>query len=128
MASKPYDDPALGAYAANAEKPEPQPKKRDGVSVHLIPVNNSDQPVFANYAMMNLAPGTAFIDFGFVEPAVVAALSQMTQTGGELPEAVSGKLAVRMAVGYDMLVNLHQQLTQVLTSLNNAEAAGKKNG
>ena len=40
----------------------------------LAPVNSSDQPVLANYATVNVAPGMAFIDFGFLKPGLLAAL------------------------------------------------------
>ena len=43
-----------------------------------------------------------FVDFGFIEP---------------------GKLAARVALGYDAVAQLHQQLGRVLTSLS--EAASK---
>jgi len=50
----------------------------------------------------DVAPGMVFVDFGFIEP---------------------GKLAARVALGYDAVAQLHQQLGRVLTSLS--EAASK---
>lgn len=90
------------------------------LSIRLAPVGNSDQPVVANYSAVDLAPGMAFIDFGFLEPSVLAALPRMAKLGGKLPERLNGKLAVRVAMGYDGLANLQQQLARVLGDLAKA--------
>ena len=69
------------------------------MGVRLAPVNNSDQPVLANYAAVNVAPGMAFIDFGFLEPGLLAAIPRVAKQGGKLPQSVNGKLAVRVMPG-----------------------------
>ncbi|MNC96515.1 hypothetical protein D3C83_139070 [compost metagenome] len=69
----------------------------------------------------------AFIDFGFIEPAALASLPRLARSGAKMPEKLNGRLAVRVAVGYASLAGLHQQIGQVLKSLNTARAAaGKK--
>ena len=98
-------------------------KKPAGMGVRLAPVDNSDQPVVANYTALNVAPGMVFVDFGFLEPAMLAALPRVAKEGGKLPERLNGKLAVRVAMGYDAVANLHQQLGRVMAGLG--EAAGK---
>jgi hypothetical protein len=99
---------------------------RPRMSVRLAPVNNSDQPVVANYATVNVAPGMAFVDFGFIEPGILAAIPRVARQGGKLPESVNGKLAVRVAIGHDGLAGLHQQIGRVLTELRTAAAAKQK--
>jgi len=99
---------------------------RQRMSVRLAPVNDSDQPVVANYATVNVAPGMAFVDFGFIEPALLAALPRVAKQGGKLPQSVNGKLAVRVAMGYDGLAGLHQQLGRVLSELRAAAASKLK--
>jgi hypothetical protein len=96
------------------------------MGVRLTPVNNSDQPVLANYAIVNVAPGMAFIDFGFLEPSLLAAIPRVASQGGKLPQSVNGKLAVRVAMGYDAVAGLHQQLGRVLASLRAASAGAKE--
>jgi len=93
------------------------------MSVRLVPVGNSDQAIVSNYSSINLAPSMAFIDFGFLEPAVLASLPRLARSGGKMPEKLNGRLAVRVAVGYDSLAGLHQQIGQVLKGLNTARAA-----
>ena len=76
-------------------------KKPAGMGIRLAPVGDSDQPVVANYTTLNVSPGMVFVDFGFLEPAVLAALPRVAKQGGKLSERLNGKLAVRVAMGYD---------------------------
>lgn len=112
---------------ANAEQ-----NKSVGLNIRLAPVENSDQPVLSNFTSINGAPGMVFVDFGFLEPAALSALSRLAQTGGKIPETLAGKLAVRVALGYDTLAALHQQLGQVVDGLKSQQsqktASGKKDG
>ncbi len=94
-----------------------------GLSIKLAAVGDSDQPVFTNFTRLNGAPGMVFVDFGFLEPAALAALSRLARSGGKIPETLSGKLAVRVALGYDTLATLHQQLGQVVAGLSAQSAA-----
>jgi hypothetical protein len=98
---------------------EPRPV---GLNIRLAPVNNSDQPVLANFTLLHGAPGMVFVDFGFLEPAALSALSRLAQSGGKIPENLNGKLAVRVALGYDTLSALHQQLGQVIGGLKAQQA------
>ena len=102
-----------------AEKTDQQnaPAKPAGLNIRLSPVEHSDQPKLANITRVSGAPGMVFVDFGFLEPGTMAALSRVAQGGGKLPEALNGKLAVRVALGYDTLAQLHHQLGQALASL-----------
>jgi hypothetical protein len=88
-----------------------------GPNVRLSPFDNSDQPVLANVTLVNGAPGMVFVDFGFLEPAAISALSRLAKSGGKIPDTLMGKLAVRVALGYDTLAGLHQQLGQVIAAL-----------
>jgi len=128
MAETKKDTQAKGG-AAKAGAAEPGDKARQaGLGIRLVPAGESDRPVVANYSAISVVPGMAFIDFGFLEPGLLAALPRMARSGGKLPERVNGRLAVRVALGYDTLANLHQQLGQVLHSLGEAQAraAGAK--
>ena len=98
------------------------------MGVRLAPAGNSDQPVVANYTALNVSPGMVFLDFGFLEPGMLAALPRVAKQGGKLPERLNGKLAVRGAMGYDAMANLHQQLGRVLAGLSDAAGKGRKGG
>lgn len=99
---------------ADQSEAKPQPA---GLNIRLTPVEQSDQPKLANITRVSGAPGMVFLDFGFLEPGTMAALSRVAQGGGKLPESLTGKLAVRVALGYDTLAQLHHQLGQALASL-----------
>ena len=107
--------------SAGAEKPSSTGKRP--VSIRLAPVEGSDQPVFANHCSINISPGVAFIDFGFIEPGMLGALPRVQRSGGKLPERIDGILAVRVAMGYDAIAYLHQQIGPVLKGLREAQAA-----
>ena len=87
------------------------------LNVKLRPVEQSDQPVSVNYTTVGVAQGIAYIDCGFIEPAMLAMLARTARDGKTIPESLDGKLVVRMAMGVDVLQRLHQQLQQVLVSL-----------
>jgi hypothetical protein len=108
--------------AEQDNKQEPQ-KKQVGLNIQLAPSQNSDQPVFTNFTRINGAPGMVFVDFGFLEPAALDALSRLARSGGKIPETLTGKLAVRVALGFDTLAALHQQLGQVVESIKTQGAA-----
>ena len=97
--------------------------KPAGLGLRLVPVDESDQPVLSNLTSVSMAPGIVFIDFGFVEPNLLAALPRMARLGGKMPERINGKLAVRVALGFDSLAALHQQLGQVVKGLGDAARA-----
>jgi len=113
---------ASGAKSADEKQAGAQNKQ---MGIRLAPVGNSDQPVVANYCTINVSPGMAFLDFGFLEPGMLAALPRVARSGGKLPERLNGKLAVRVALGYDALANLHQQLGQVMKGLGQAQAQAR---
>ena len=108
--------------ATENAKPE-----RIDLKLNLIPAGQSEQPVLANYSQLSLAPGIAYIDFGFVEPAAVAALTKTVRSGGKPPASINGRLAVRVAMGLDTLSQLEQQLGAALRELRaGAEAARER--
>lgn len=112
-------EPGNAKSVAAAGNPAQSTQERT-LGLRLTPVNNSDQPVVANTCSIQLAPGMAYIDFGFIEPGMLAALPRMAQQGGKMPEQISGKLAVRVVLGFDGLVNLQQQVTRAMAELTKA--------
>ena len=84
------------------------------LNIRLQPANDSDHPIFSNFTVVQGAPGTVFVDFGFLDPSALPAVARLVQTGGKLPEAISGRLACRVALGLDAAVQLAQQLEQHL--------------
>jgi hypothetical protein len=52
----------------------------------------------------------------------LAALSRLAQSGGKIPPSLNGRLAVRVALGYDTLGLLHQQLGQFIAGAMKRQA------
>jgi len=85
-----------------------------GVNVQLAPSGQSDQPIFANLTAVHPSEGFALIDFGFVEPGALAALSRLARGDKKMPERLNGRLAARVALSYGALAALHRQVGAVL--------------
>jgi hypothetical protein len=88
-----------------------------GVTVRLKPAGPADQPVLVNYTHVGLAEGLAYLDFGFLEPALLGAVVQRVKQGEALPEHLEGARSARVALPLDSVVRLYQQLQQVLVGL-----------
>jgi hypothetical protein len=96
---------------------------QQSMNVQLVPYGQSDQPVLANFTLLHPSPGVALIDFGFLDPAALAAISQMAQAGGKVPERLNGRLAARVALNYDALANLNRQIGGLLAAMAKAKPA-----
>ena len=88
-----------------------------GVNVQLVPSGQSDQPILANFTSIHPTAGVALVDFGFLDPGALAAISRMAQAGKKVPERLNGRLAARVALSYDHLANLHQQIGRLLQAI-----------
>lgn len=85
MADAPKTQDKSGAAAKPAAAEPGKQAQSVGMGIRLMPVENSDQPVVANYTSLNVAPGMVFVDFGFLEPAMLSALPRVARSGGKLP-------------------------------------------
>lgn len=102
---------------AESNHSKQQGQKVVAVNVRLALAGQTDQPVLVNYTHVGLAQGLAYIDFGFLEPALLSAVAQRTQQGQVLPQQLEGARAARVALSLDGLLRLQQQLQQALVSL-----------
>ena len=99
------------------------PEVKDKVlalSVRLKSNDSSGHPRAANYTSVRVSQGIAYLDFGFIEPALLGAISKTAKDGQAAPKAIEGQLVTRVAMGTDVLVWLHQQLHHVLLGLRAA--------
>jgi hypothetical protein len=101
-------------------------KAAHSIGVRLVPTGDSDLPVLANFARVQASQSGVLVDFGFLEPAGLAALGRMARNGSKMPETISGRLAARFALAPDALVALHQQLGQVITDLRQQRGTSEK--
>lgn len=96
------------------------------LNVRLKPSEQSAHPLATNYSNVGVAQGIAYIDFGFIEPATLAAIAKTAKDGQAAPKGLDGHLVTRVAMPVDGLVRLHQQIRQVLVSLREVRQAKAK--
>lgn len=90
------------------------------LNVRLKPSESSTHPRAANYTNVGIAQGMAYLDFGFIEPALLAALAKTAKDGQAAPKGLDGHFVTRVAMDVSALARLHQQIQQVLISLRDA--------
>ena len=90
------------------------------LNVRLKPSESSAHPRATNYSNVGVAQGIAYVDFGFIEPALLGAIARTAKDGQAAPKAIDGQLVTRVAMGVDVLARLHQQIQQVLVGLRDA--------
>ena len=96
------------------------------VKVRVKPSDASAQPRVANSTTVSVAQGIAYLDFGFLEPVVLAAIAKTAKDGQLAPKGVDGTLVSRVAMSVDVLARLHQQIQQILVGLREARRQDPK--
>lgn len=92
------------------------------LNVRLKPSESSAHPRAANYTNVGVAQGIAYLDFGFIEPALLAVIAKAAKNGQASTKGLDGHLVTRVAMDVGSLTRLHQQIQQVLIGLQ----AGKQ--
>jgi hypothetical protein len=100
--------------------------KTIALNVRLKASEPSSHPRATNYTNVGVAQGIAYLDFGFIEPALLGAIAKTAKDGQAAPKAIDGQLITRMAMGFDVLARLHQQIQQVLVKMRDARQAKEK--
>jgi hypothetical protein len=96
------------------------------LNIRLKPSESSAHPRATNYTNVGVAQGIAYLDFWFIEPALLAAVAKTAKDGQAAPKGVEGVLVTRVAMGVDVRARLHQQIQQVLVGLRDARQAKPK--
>ena len=94
--------------------------KTIALNVRLKPSESSAHPCATNYTNVGVAQGIAYVDFGFIEPTLLAAIAKTAKDGQAAPKGLEGHLVTRVAMGVDVLARLHQQIQQVLVGVRDA--------
>ncbi|MBH0181394.1 MAG: hypothetical protein HP490_06895 [Nitrospira sp.] len=96
------------------------------LNVRLKPSESSAHPRAVNYTNVGVAQGTAYLDFGFIEPALLAAIAKTAKDGQAAPKGLEGHLVTRVAMDVGTLARLHQQIQQVMAGVRNTRQAKPK--
>lgn len=89
-------------------------------NVRLKPSEPSAHPRATNYTNVGVAQGIAYVDFGFIEPSLLATIAKTAKDGQAVPKGLEGALVTRVAMGVDVLARLHQQIQHVLIGVREA--------
>jgi hypothetical protein len=73
--------------------------KTVALNVCLKPSESSAQPHATNYTDVGVAQGIGYVDFGFIEPALLAAIAKTAKDGQATPKGLNGTLVTRVAMG-----------------------------
>jgi hypothetical protein len=101
--------------AMSEQKPKTIP-----LNVRLKLSESSAHPLATNYTNVGVAQGIAYVDFGFIEPALLGAIAKTAKDGQAAPKGLDGHFVARVAMGVDVLARLHQQIQQVLVAMSDA--------
>jgi hypothetical protein len=77
------------------------------LNVRLKPSEPSAHSRATNYTNVGVAQGIAYLDFGFIEPALLAAIAKTAKDGQAAPKGLEGHLVTRVAMSVDVLSRLH---------------------
>jgi hypothetical protein len=96
------------------------------LNVRLKPSESSAHPRAVNYTNVGVAQGIAYLDFGFIEPALLATIAKTAKDGQAAPKGLDGHLVSRVAMDVGALARLHQQIRQVLVGLGDTRQGKSK--
>lgn len=97
-----------------------------GLKVQLTPSDSSTHPRVANYTTVGIAQGMAYLDCGFIEPALLASVAKTAKDGPAAPKRLGGHLVARVAMDINALAHLYQQIQQVLVGVHAARKSTAK--
>ena len=75
------------------------------LNVRLKPSELSAHPRATNYTNVGVAQGIAYLDFGFIEPSLLAAIAKTAKEGPAAPKGLEGALVTRVAMGGVVLLS-----------------------
>lgn len=90
------------------------------LKVRLNPSDSSAHPRVTNYTTVGVAQGMAYLDCGFIEPALLASVAKAAKDGPAALKRLGGHLVARVAMDVNALAHLHQQIQQVLVGVRDA--------
>jgi len=96
-------------------------ERRMQVGIRLAPGEQSTQPMFCNFSGVTNAGGLLLLEFGFLEPGGLHAITQAARTGGNPPDSIGGQRICRLALPPDTAAQLAQQLNGLLASAAKAK-------
>jgi hypothetical protein len=76
------------------------------LNVRLKPSESSAHPRATNYTNVGVAQGIAYVDVGFIEPALLGAIAKTAKDGQAASKGLEGTLVTRVAMSVDALARV----------------------
>ena len=103
-----------------SDRKDPTVDNTISLNVRLKPSEPSAHPHAVNYSNVGVAQGIAYLDFGFIEPAALAAIAKAAKNGQAVSKGLDGHLVTRVAMSVNVLAR-QQQIQQILRSVRAAQ-------
>ncbi|MDH4085093.1 MAG: hypothetical protein OEV99_15525 [Nitrospira sp.] len=97
------------------------------LNVRLNPSESSVHPRTTNHTNAGIALGIDYLNGGFVEPALLAAIEKTAKDGHAAPKGLEGHVVTRVAIDIGALARLQQQIQQMLWELRGVQKPKSKN-
>ena len=86
------------------------------INVRMQQNANSSQPIYTNFTTVQNGQKIVIVDFGFVDPQLIATLNRMARTGEKTPDTIEATMSCRMALNLETAHQLFVQLSQLFPS------------
>ena len=88
--------------------------KTIALNVRLKPSDSSAHPRATNYTSVGVVQGIAYVDFGFIEATLLAAIARTAKDGQVAPKGFEGTLVTRVAMGVRAKKRCQEQFSNCL--------------
>lgn len=92
------------------------------INVRMQQNAHTSQPIYANFTTVQNAQKIIIVDFGFVDPQLIATLNRMARTGEKTPDTIEATMSCRMALNLETAHQLFVQLGQLFPNPNKSES------
>ncbi len=83
------------------------------INVRMQQNAHTSQPIYANFTTIQNAQKIVIVDFGFVDPQLIATLNRMARSGEKTPDTIEATMSCRMALSQETAHQLLMQLSQL---------------
>ncbi len=83
------------------------------INVRMQQNAHTSQPIYANFTTVQNAQKIIIVDFGFVDPQLIATLNRLARTGEKTPDTIEATMSCRMALNLETAHQLFVQLGQL---------------
>ncbi len=83
------------------------------INVRMQQNAHTSQPIYTNFTTVQNGQKIVIVDFGFVDPQLIATLNRMARTGEKTPDTIEATMSCRMALNLETAHQLLVQLSQL---------------